>query len=58
MKKILPFILAAMILAGCTANESTEVTETSGTSSTETSAEKSETDAYQHILQKSWKTQK
>lgn len=50
MKKILPFILALTILAGCTANESTEVTETNRTSSTETSTEKLETAAISETM--------
>lgn len=42
-KKLTAIIFSLAILAGCTPNESTEVTETSVTSSTETSAAKSET---------------
>ena len=43
MKKILAIIFSLAILAGCSANENTEITETNGTSDTVTSAEKSET---------------
>lgn len=43
MKKLLAVIFSLAVLAGCTAKENTEVSETSGTSDTVTSAEKSET---------------
>lgn len=46
MKKILPFILAVTVLAGCTAKEGTKITlanETGGASDTVTTAEKTET---------------
>lgn len=44
MKKILPFILAVTILAGCAADESSEVTPASGTGGTVLSAESTVTD--------------